>query len=193
MTLGVAARSAAVAVAAVALGACASPGASTRLTLGDVEGLTASIGADLAASDVLAGRTPDSPKMVVAMDRAENLSSDIIPVSELWWLVERVRAALDGSALARERAVVFVIPAERAASIRARAEREGDELGAAFAEDRRPTHAMRATIRSVTRSGGADRTDLYAADYGLTDLATGETVWSASYLLKRTASGRAWD
>ena len=157
----------------------------TRLQTDDFRVMTAELAAGLSASEVLRGRTAESPVMMIAMDRVENLTSDIITEGEAWMLMDRVRNAQDLVSLSAERNVRFVIPALRAAHAR---EGEPDAYAG-----RAPTHAMRATIRSLTRQAMAARTEVYDIEYRVMDLATGDTVWTGTYALKRAAVGREWD
>lgn len=178
------------AVAAWGAAGCASaPGraSSTRLTADDLQQITAEMAARLRTSEFLAGRTPESPPIAVAIQRVTNLSSDLIPVSEQWWLMERVRSSLPIVELGRARSFVFLIPAERLEELRAL----GFEAG--VGSERAPTHVMDAVFRSVTRSAAAHRTDLYVCEYRITDLASGELAWADSFEFKRAAFGRSWD
>lgn len=171
------------------LGACASTGPrSTRATADDFDQLTTAIAQSLAASEFLKDRTPASEPMRIAIERATNLSTDLIPQSEQWWLMQRIRSSLPLRALSRDRAISFVIPAEQAEHLK----QAGFELAGAV-DQRAPTHVMAATIRSITRTADDHRTDLYAADYTITDLAAGEVVWTGSFVFKRAAVGKAWD
>lgn len=171
------------------LGACAAAGPqSTRATADDLDQLTIEIAASLLASDFLANRSPTSPPIRIAIERVTNLSSDLIPESEQWWLMQRIRSSVSLQSLSGDKAIRFVIPAEHLAELRNR----GGELVEA-AHERDPTHTMSATIRSITRMANGHRTDLYATEYQITDLTTGEPVWTDSFIFKRAAFGRAWD
>lgn len=191
--LGRAART--LAIAAVLLGvaaagvACASTQKTTRLTTDDVKELAEQMAASLARSDLLKERSPSSDRIVVAMDKVENLSSDVVPVSEQWYLMERIRASSPIDALRAQRNVVFVIPA---AQLRQLKDRVGAEAALAGA-GRDPTHAMRDVLRSVTRTSGVDRTDLYSLETRLIDLGSGDVVWSDSFEIKRAAVGKQYD
>lgn len=172
------------------LGACASaPGraSSTRLTADDLQEITAQMADKLRASDFLSDRTPESAPIGVAIQRVTNLSSDVIPISEQWWLMERVRNSLPITRLGQERNLAFIMPAERLEELRAL----GFETG--LMEGRQPTHVMDAVFRSVTRSADAHRTDLYMCEYRITRLDTGELAWADSFEFKRAAFGRSWD
>ncbi|MCA9273404.1 MAG: hypothetical protein KDA31_10185 [Phycisphaerales bacterium] len=190
----VAARTLAIGLAVVGLGlglpACASaPGgaSSTRLTVDDIEEITTQMSAKLRASEFLAARGADSAPMTIAIQRVTNLSSDVIPVSEQWYLMDRVRNSLPIIELGRDRNLAFVIPAERLEELRAL----GFDAGAAA--NRAPTHVMDAVFRSATRSGQAHRTDFYLCEYRITDLETGALAWADSFEIKRAAFGRSWD
>ena len=176
-------------ITCLALGACASaPPKTTVLTTDDLDATTADMAAKLASSRFLAERTPESPRMVIAISKVENLSSDIITESEEWSLMQRVRDSLPIVDLGKQRNLVFVIPAEHLKSGQAKG-----TLDAEFAKGRKPTHEMDATFRSATRSSGQDRTDAYLVDYRVTNLASGELVWSETFEFKRVARGRSYD
>lgn len=171
------------------LAGCASGRGSTRLTTDDVREMSVELASSLAGSDFLGERGPDSVRMVVAMDRVENLSSDVVPVSEQWYLMERIRASTPLQSLGQQRNIAFVIPVEQMVQLR---ERGGAEAALAMA-GRAPTHALRGVLRSVTRVSGLDRTDLYSFECRVIDLETGGVLWSDSFELKRAAVGRAYD
>jgi hypothetical protein len=174
---------------ATATGCASAPGgpSSTRLTADDLREITAQMATKLRASDFLGTRTPDSPPITVAIQRVSNLSSDVIPVSEQWWLMERVRNSLPIVELGKDRNFAFLIPAERLEELRAL----GFEAG--VGSQRNPTHVMDAVFRSVTRSADAARTDLYMCEYRITDITSGELAWADSFEFKRAAFGRSWD
>jgi len=162
---------------------------STRLTTEDVRAMAVEMAASMASSDFLRERDAGSPRMVVALDHVENLSSDVVPVSEQWYLMERVRSSLPLATLGSERNIAFVIPAEQMNQLRDRVGAEAALLGAG----RAPTHAMRGVIRSVTRASGVHRTDLYSFEVRVIDLGTGRIDWADSFEFKRAAVGLAYD
>ena len=190
---GVVAR--AVGVFACAIGAAALCGCATtqrgttRLTTEDVKEMAEQLAASMAGSDFLRERGPDSARMVIALDHVENLSSDVVPVSEQWYLMERIRASTPLSSLGAQRNIAFVIPAEQMNQLRDRGGAEAALMGAG----RAPTHAMRGTLRSVTRTAGVHRTDLYSFETRVIDLGSGAVMWSDSFELKRAAAGLAYD
>lgn len=174
---------------ATGLGGCESGQVrTTRLAADDFADVANAVAAQLTASAALADRRPENPVWIVAIDRVENLSSDVIPVSEQWWLMAKLRASLPMRTLSQAKAVRFVIPAEHLKEVRAR-----DPELAEAAPERAPTHRMGAVFRSVTRMGENGRTDLYRVDFDLVNLSDGELEWSGSYEFKRLAFGRSWD
>ncbi len=144
--------------------------------------------AGLVESSLLANRTGDTPPMVIAISKVTNLTSDLMSEGAKWYLMERVKSALPLSTLSRDKNIVFVIPAEHLRDAHRRGTVESD-----FAAERKPSHAMTATFTSVTRATGKDRTDLYYCEYTITDLKSGEMVWTDKVEFKRVAHGRAWD
>ncbi len=187
--MGAARRLVGVVCATLLLGACASaPPKSSRLTVDDLEATTTEIAQRLSSSDWLSSRTPESPPVVIAIDKVQNLTSDLIPSSEQWWMMARLRDGLNVSALRRDRNVRFVIPQEYL-----RDAIEAGRLPPETGEQRRPTHAMEGTFRSLTRTAGKDRTDAYMFETRITEIQTGEQVAQENFEFKRIAFGRAYD
>lgn len=170
------------------LGGCAAPPRTTAITVGDIQEVASEMAAKLAASDFLKDRGPDSPRMVIAIQKVENLTMDLIPESDRWYLMDKVRSSFSLQELSKQRNIAFVIPAEKLRAAREKGTLEGD-----FAAERAPTHEMTATFRSVTRAAALNRTDLYLCEYRITDLATGALDWSDAFEFKRAALGRAYD
>lgn len=173
---------------ALAAGGCAAPARSTAITVGDIQETAAEMAAKLRASDFLKERGPGSPRMVIAIQKVENLTMDLIPEADRWYLMDKVRSSFSLTELSKEKNIAFVIPAEKL-----RAARERGTLDETFAAERSPTHEMTATLRSVTRTAGQARTDLYLCEYRITDLADGALEWSDAFEFKRAALGRAYD
>lgn len=168
-------------------GCASTPAQSTRLTTDDLQTVTIEMAERLRGSDFLRDRTTDSPRIIVAIQKVENLSMDIITEGERWYLLERVVGSNPIMSLRQSRNIGFVIPAERVQKTR---EVTGDSE---FAKGRAPTHEMTATFRSVTRAAGLDRTDLYACEYRVTELSTGKISWTDVFEFKRAAAGKAYD
>jgi hypothetical protein len=181
-------RAALVLIVMALLGACAGSPRSTQLTSGDLDATTAAMAQQLSGSGFLAERGPGSERMVIAISKVENLSSDMIPVGEQWLLMERVKGSLPIVELGKQKNIAFVIPAEHLREGRARG-----TLPEEFGAGRAPTHEMAATFHSGTRLAGKDRTDAYLVEYRITDLATGGLVWNGMYEFKRAAAGLAYD
>jgi len=144
--------------------------------------------AKLVSSEEFAQRTPDSPPMVVSINKVLNLTSDIMSEGTKWYLMAKVKNSLPFAMLAREKNIQFVISADHL-----RLARRRGTVEEGFAIERDPTHVMTATFTSVTRAVGEDRTDLYYCEYSITELRTGALVWVDKVEFKRTAHGRAWD
>lgn len=174
-----------VCIAALAAG-CATPPRTTTLSGDDLDAMTAEMAQKLHA-ELFAGRTPDSPPMRIAIQRVENLTSDIIPVDEQWQIMARIRDAQPIIELGNQCNVRFVIPAEYLRASRTRAEEPG------FAAQRAPTHEMTATFRSLVRATGLHRTDMYTCEFRITDLATGGLDWVGIFQFKRAAVGAAYN
>ena len=173
-------------------GCGASGGTSTRMTADDLHELAAQMAQKLAASDALKQRGPDSEPWVVSFDKALNLSSDLITDSERWYVVHKVQSSLPLQALSQQKNLTFVMPAERL-----RALRRDPNLDIAadpnFGAQRRPTHQMTATFRSITRADALNRTEAYYIEFELLDLRSGEPEWIDKFEYKRAATGHIWD
>ncbi len=178
------------AVVVAALASCATWRApeSTRLTDDDLIATTDAMATKLGESDFLRERGPGSDPIVIAINKVQNLTSDIIPEREQWWMMARVRDRLNVNALRRERAVAFVVPKEFLV-----AGREAGAYDEVAAMGRAPTHAMEATFRSATRSGGRARADAYLCEYRITDLADSGLCWTDTFEFKKAALGRSYD
>jgi hypothetical protein len=175
-------------VVVLVLAGCAGPPRSTALTVDDLEATTQAMADKLSGSDLLRGRTAESEAMIVAIDKVQNLTSDLIPEGQQWWMMARVRDKLNVNALRRDRNVRFVIAKERLL----RGMEEGN-FEATTGKERSPTHAMSATFRSLTRSAGKDRTEAYACEYRITQIGSGELKWSDTFEFKRVAFGKGYD
>ncbi|MBI1190622.1 MAG: hypothetical protein GC200_08105 [Tepidisphaera sp.] len=176
-------------VAALFLGACAGPPKSSRLSVDDIEVTAQELSAKLTGSDFLANRNADSPRMIVALTKVENLTTDVIPEADEWYIMTRVRASRSMEALKRLKNIVFVVPIEHIRGGAAQAS-EFDQL---VAQGRKPTHEMSATFRSSVRAKGENRTDVYMCDLRITDLTTRELSFADSVEFKKTAVGKAYD
>ncbi|MBL8747044.1 MAG: hypothetical protein JNK58_11905, partial [Phycisphaerae bacterium] len=164
------------------LSACGKPIQSTRLQTRDFQDISSEIAGSLRSSAFLRDRTPGSPPIFIAIQKIDNLTTDLLSEGEKWFLMDRVMNSETMAALRKERNIRFLIPMDALDNL--------NTWAGPIASDRAPTHTMTAVLRSVTRSAGQDRTDLYSAHYAITALDTGESVWTGEYLLKRTAAGR---
>lgn len=188
-------RTAVLCAAAAAIGAglaatpgCASPKPkSSRLAVDDIAHAARELAARLTESDFLQGRSPESERIVVAISKVENLTADIIPEPDRWYMMVKVRDSASIDALRRLRNIVFVVPREHLG------ESVETEFDRAFASGRRPTHEMTATFRGAVRAAGRDRTDAYLCELRITSLDTRELAWTGIVEFKKTAFGRAYD
>ncbi|MFA6045521.1 MAG: hypothetical protein WC718_11095 [Phycisphaerales bacterium] len=178
-----------VVLAAISLGACAGAPKSSRLSVDDVEFTAQELSAKLTDSKFLADRDSESPRMVVAINKVENLTTDVIPEADEWYIMERVRGSRSMEALKRLKNIVFVVPIDHIRGGQAQAS-EFDRL---VALGRKPTHEMSATFRSAVRSSGEHRTDAYLCEMRITDLTSRELVFLESVEFKKTAVGKAYD
>ncbi len=167
---------------------CAAPAPrSTSLTSDDLVVTASELAAKLASSDWLRQRSDQSPRAVVVVSRVENLSNDLLSQGEQWYLITRVRDSLPIADLRRSKALAFVIPSDRAA-VGSVANNPAGYTGRSDA-----THEMTATFRSARRSAGLHATEGYDCEFRITDISTGEIVFTDSVMFKRVAMGKSYD
>jgi hypothetical protein len=180
--------------AAVSLGACAGAPRSTRLTAADLVELSEQMATKLRGSEWMGSRDGSSEPVRVVATRVENLSSDLIPKSEQWYVVSRAVSGDRLVELGRDKNLRFVIPAELLREANAKPENTDMPLPGSANNLVDPTHELSATIRSATRSAmGSTRTDLYLCEFRVTRIGTGELAWADTFELKRAAFGRSFD
>ena len=171
----------------VPAGGCGAPPKSTRMTLDDVEAMTAEMSASLRRG-LLSGRSASSEEMRIAITRVENRTRHLMDPGEQWAIMDRVAKSVPIMTLAEQANVRFVLERDF--------EREAKERGtlpAEFGRERRVTHVMRAVFDSPTREGLRDRTDAYLCRFSILELSSGEEVWSDSFDFKRVARGNFLD
>lgn len=177
---------------ALALPSCVAPtrtaGQSTTITSADLTEVTTEITERLKASDFLRDRSADSPPLTITLRKVVNYTSDVLRDNDRWYLMYRVLDSFSVRSLSQEKNIRIVIPAERLAELKAEVPEAGDVVSRAA-----PTHVMDAVFRSVTAAAGAARTDYYYCQYRVTEIASGEVVWSDRFEFKRAAVGRAYN
>jgi len=164
---------------------CGSAPNTTRMSIDDLDAMSAEMAQSL-QSGLFAQRGPHSPPMVIAIDKAENYSTELIPVNERWQIMQRLRSSQPIVDLRNNRNVSFTIPRDELDS-----GRTGDEAG--LAARRAPSHTMEARFMSLRRAGGQDTTMLYTCEFRITDLSSGEIVWTDTFDFKKAASGLGYN
>lgn len=165
----------------------------SRIQIEDYQEMADKMAQSLRQSDAFAQRTVDSEPMIVSFDKVLNLSSEILTRGEQWYVVASVRGAQPINSLWNDKRVAFVIPAQYAIDQRGTLDAERADKG--FGTERRVTHTITSTFRSVTRVGedGNGRTDVYACEFQMLDLNTNEPVWLDTFDFKRSATGSVRD
>ena len=166
---------------------------SSRIQIDDYLEMTAQMAQSLRQSDAFAEHSADIEPMVVSFDKVLNLSSEIMTQGEQWGVVAMIRGAQPINSLWGDKRVAFVIPAQYAIDRRGTMDAERTNKG--FGSERKVTHAITSTFRSVTRVGedGQARTDVYACEFQMLDLSTNEPVWIDTFEFKRSAAGNLRD
>lgn len=170
------------------------PQRSTRLQLPDLMLTSELMVESLAGSRFLRQRTPESPPVIIVINRVQNLTSDIIPEAEQWLWVSRVVNQLPMQELRQNRNIQFVITPERMKMLRD----EGFNVPLDEAPEE-PTHALYATFLSGTRGARLksdvtdERADLYYLEYQLTHIRSRTIEWTDKFEFVREASGKLID
>jgi hypothetical protein len=175
---------------AATLAGCATA-RSTRVTVEDFSEMSNAMAQSLARSPWLDQRTPASEPITVSIEKVQNLSSDVMTQGEQWYVIQKLRSSLPITALWDQKAVRFVIPPEKQQLVRQDAALQPE--AADYGSERRPTHLMSATFRSITRADATNRTDLYYCEFEILDLATRLPVWTDKFEFKRAAAGHVLD
>lgn len=163
----------------------------SRISVEDYQEMAAAMAQSLRRSEAFADRSPQSEPWVVSFDKVLNLSSEIMPRGEQWYVVSAVRGAQPINSLWQDKRVSFVIPAQHAIDQRATIEAERIDKG--FGSERGVTHTITATFRSVTRASADARVDVYQCEFQMIDLNTGVPVWNDLFEFKRAARGSIRD
>ncbi len=179
----------ALALVCVAITGCAATPRSTRLTPRDIQEMSVRVAQSLATSEALQTRSPQSEPWSVTVSEVQNLSHDVISEGERWGVMAGIVSSLPVRELWDQRRVRLLLPAERVASLRRSLGADADS----FAAQRRPTHVIRATFRSLPRSDGRASSELYDCLFEMVELDSGRLVWRDHVEYKREASGHVWD
>jgi hypothetical protein len=174
-----------------ALGCSSEPSpTSSRLTTGDIVAVTTEISAQLAASDFLKDRNPDSPEIRLVIDKVINRTSDLIPEAEQWLFVSRVANSLPLHELSNNLNIKLYVRKDKHLLV----EQAGYQEPLADAPN--PTHLLYAEFISASRIASSSkdqptdlRSDLYYFEYRITDAQTRQLVWSGKCEFKRQAMG----
>ncbi|MEM6392980.1 MAG: hypothetical protein AAF797_09430 [Planctomycetota bacterium] len=167
---------------------CVSQPQSSRLQVEDFQDMAGAMSTSL--SRAFAERGPSDEPWIVSIQRVTNLSGDVLTEGEQWYPMGKLVSSRSMQRLWDEHRVKVVIPAERAELLRVQSP---GVLDGHLGEGQSPTHVVSATLRSVTRGGFDARTDLYSAEFEMTERASGTPVWNDRFELKRQALGVIWD
>jgi len=181
-------------LAALMLVGCRSGPSSTDFTQDDLDTAVNEIAASLAASDFIAGRTPDSPRIVLVTNQVRNLTDNIMTTSERWMTIARLQSTMPIRAMADQNNIVFVLPPERVEDLRQSGFDEPLPTGL------EPTHVMTATFYSAERAAReagdritSIRQNFYYLEFSITDLEGREVLWSDAFEFGRAARGNIID
>lgn len=184
-------RSAPLLAAALLLASCGAPPKVRTTFLGSVDlvEMTDRMAESLATAPAIAERDADAAPWVLSMERVANYTNQIIPDREKWLYLARLRALLAQTSIARDHALVWVIPPERWTIVREELPDATEPYGLRLP----PTHQVTAEFHALTATSASGRSDTYVCAYQLIDLATGTILWEDRWETKRAVAGTTWD
>lgn len=148
----------------------------TRLGSADLVAMTDAMAQSMLADGALAGRSSESPPMIIVADRVANRTNDILPEREKQAFTARLRVLLNQSPELERRNMQFVRSRDLAGPNRLT-----------------PTHALTATFYADTRAGRRQRSDAYVCAFQLTDLRTDRILWEDRYETKKSVVRGKYD
>ncbi len=178
-------------LALLPMGGCNPESRSTRIQWADMLEVTDTMAQSLARSPFMTDRSPQSPPVVIVINKVQNLTTDIIPEREQWLLMARLRGLLSTNRLGAEKNIHFQIEPERWEMLRKAGFQ--DDLGG-----KNPaTHVMTAVFRSARREarsladGGqvGMLSDFYYIEYSVLNLGDRHIDWTDRFEFKRQAQG----
>ncbi len=171
----------------------------TRLQAADLQVAAGSVAEQLAASDFMKTRGPDAPPILLALEPATNASSDRLSRVDRLGIVTRVAYSPAMQDLFRAKNVGMRVYQQDEGTIR-RYGMGDPAVMASLRAGEKPTHLMRAEVRTLTRQAGegaknpaALRSDTYLINYTIVELQTGRVQWSGDYDFQRFARGLTAD
>jgi hypothetical protein len=178
-------------LAYVALAGCYGPprAETTYLRGSDLVEMTDLMARSFAAHPVMAARTEDDTPWVISIERVVNHTKQVIPERQKWLYLARLRALLERSDLAHQRALIWVIPPERWAMVAEETGASDEPSGLRLP----PTHLLTATFGSLTNTSGGGRSDAYLCSFQLVDLSNARIVWEDRWEVKRSVIGVVYD
>ncbi len=166
----------------------------TFLTSDDLVRMTDKMAADLAKDSKVANilRTTGRPMTIVLMP-VRNETNEIIPESEKWMYVHRVRVLLSSKQVLRNQ---FTFVLNKADYEKLQSE-EGVSTAALGPDESRivPEYALTGTFYADTNTSSRNRSDYYLCTFQLTRInpgsaagsaGTGEIIWENRYETKKT-------
>lgn len=155
----------------------------------DLVDMTDRMGESLSASPAVAARAATDAPWIVSLSRLSNFTNQIIAEGEKWLYLVRLRSQLAQTDLSQERAIAWIIPADKWRLVHQEPGLPPEPYGVRAD----PTHVLTAEFHALTHTGAAGRSDAYLCAYHLLDLSDGRLVWEDAWEVKRTIHGRTWD
>jgi hypothetical protein len=139
--------------------------------------------------DFVAGRTKNSPPMIITTEKVENETGDRIDEAKQWMFVLKVEGALPMQEVCDQHNVTFQIEPQRLENLQSMG------YQGTLIHFKPPTHLLKARFKSsaIVKNNAQgyvnDRTDDYFLEYYLVELSSGKMVWDKSVEFARHATG----
>ncbi len=155
----------------------------------DLVDMTNNLSESFAHDEIINSRTSDDSPWVISLNDVVNNTQQIIPESERWLYVARLRSRLAQSDCSARHNMIWVVPPEGIQRI------DDENTGSSSLAEQRltPTHLLTGEFVALTNTSHTGRSDTYVCDYQLVDLQSGLIVWEDAWEVKRYASGLTYD
>ena len=151
--------------------------------------MTNNLSGSFAHDELINARTNTDDPWVISISDIVNNTQQIIPESERWLYIARLRSCLAQTDCSDQHNLIWILPPEGYQQIDA--ERKG--APSLFEQRMPPTHLLTGEFVALTNTSSFGRADAYICDYQLVDLETGRIVWEDAWEVKRYAPGTTYD
>jgi len=142
-----------------------------------------------AHDEIINSHTVEDQPWVVSISDIVNNTQQVIPESERWLYVARLRSRLAQSDCSARHNIIWVIPPKGIQRV------DNENAGSSSLAEQRmaPTHLLTGEFVALTITSHTGRADTYICDFQLINLQTGLIVWEDAWEVKRYAVGMTYD